>query len=117
MITIIGSNSMPTDTKKSTEKASRSGKDSSAARWLNSDSRITMPAKKAPRANDTLNSADAPYAIPMAVAITQRVNSSREPVRATCHSSQGKARRPTTSIRAMKAETSNSVLPIVIHNG
>ena len=51
---------MPTDTKKSTENASRSGKDSSAARWLNSDSRMTMPAKKAPSANETLNNAAAP---------------------------------------------------------
>jgi hypothetical protein len=30
--------------------ASRSGSDSSAARWLNSESRIVMPAKKAPSA-------------------------------------------------------------------
>jgi hypothetical protein len=59
-IRILGSKSMPTETKKSTEKASRSGKDSSAALWLNSDSRITMPAKKAPRAKETLNSWAAP---------------------------------------------------------
>ena len=55
-----GSNSIPTDTKNSTEKASRSGRESSAARWLNSDSRIIIPAKKAPRAKDTSkSSADA----------------------------------------------------------
>ena len=48
---------MPTDTKNSTENASRSGSDSSAARWLSADSRITMPAKNAPSANDTPNSA------------------------------------------------------------
>ena len=59
-IRIIGSNNIPTETKNRTEKASRSGNDSVAARWLNSDSRITMPAKKAPSANDTLNSSDAP---------------------------------------------------------
>ena len=51
---------MPTATKNSTENASRSGSDSWAARWLNSDSRITMPAKKAPSANDTLNNCAAP---------------------------------------------------------
>ena len=54
---------MPTDTKNSTAKASRSGRDSSAARWLNSDSRSTMPAKKAPSANDTPNSAAEPKAM------------------------------------------------------
>ncbi|MNN55545.1 hypothetical protein D3C81_1704270 [compost metagenome] len=59
-ISTMGSNSMPTETKNSTAKASRSGSDSSAARWLRSDSRITMPAKNAPRAKDTLNSAAAP---------------------------------------------------------
>ena len=47
---------MPTETKNSTEKASRSGSDSSAARWLSGDSRIIMPAKNAPSANDTLKS-------------------------------------------------------------
>ena len=33
---------------------------SSAARWLNSDSLITMPAKKAPSANETPKSAAEP---------------------------------------------------------
>ena len=47
---------MPTETKKSTENASRSGSDSSAARWLNSLSRIIMPAKKAPSAKETSKS-------------------------------------------------------------
>ncbi len=55
-ISIAGSNSIPTDTKNKTEKASRSGRDSSAARWLSSDSRITIPAKKAPSAKETPNS-------------------------------------------------------------
>ena len=55
-----GSNSMPTETKNSTAKASRNGSDSSAARWLNSDSRSTSPAKKAPSATETPNSTDAP---------------------------------------------------------
>ena len=51
---------MPTETKNSTEKASRSGSDSSAARWLSADSRITMPAKNAPSANETPNSSAEP---------------------------------------------------------
>ena len=44
---------MPTETKNKTENASRSGRDSSAARWLSADSRSTIPAKNAPSANDT----------------------------------------------------------------
>ena len=59
-IRMAGWKSMPTETKKSTEKASRNGNDSSAARWLNFDSRITMPAKKAPSAKETLNKWAAP---------------------------------------------------------
>ena len=59
-IRIIGSNSIPTDTKNSTAKASRSGSDSLAARWLSSDSLRIMPAKKAPSAKDTSNRVDAP---------------------------------------------------------
>ena len=55
-----GSNSMPTETKNRTENASRSGSDSSAARWLSADSRITMPAKNAPSANETPNSSAEP---------------------------------------------------------
>jgi len=51
---------MPTDTKNSTEKASLSGRDSSAARWLRFDSRITMPAKKAPSAKETPKSCAEP---------------------------------------------------------
>ncbi len=53
---IRGSKSIPTETKNSTENASRSGSDSSAARWLSGDSRKVMPAKKAPSANEMLNS-------------------------------------------------------------
>ena len=37
---------MPTETKNSTENASRSGSDSSAARWLKDDSRIIMPGEE-----------------------------------------------------------------------
>ena len=51
---------MPTETKNSTANASRSGSVSSAARWLNCDSRSTMPAKNAPSANDTPNSSAEP---------------------------------------------------------
>ena len=63
---------MPTETKKSTENASRSGSDSSAARWLNSLSRIIIPAKKAPSAKETSKSIADPYATPTAVAMTGR---------------------------------------------
>ena len=47
---------MPTETKNSTAKASRSGSVSCAARWLSVDSLRIMPAKNAPSANDTSNS-------------------------------------------------------------
>jgi hypothetical protein len=82
-ITIIGSNSIPTDTKKRTAKASRRGRVSEAALWLSSDSLSTMPAKKAPSAKDTPNSSAAPKAAPRAMARTARRNSSRDPVWAT----------------------------------
>ena len=80
---MAGSNSMPTETKNSTAKASRSGSDSCAARWLSSNSLRIMPAKKAPSANDTSNSSAAPKATPSAMASTASRNSSREPVCAT----------------------------------
>ena len=50
-----GSRSIPTDTKNSTAKASRSGIESAAAWWLMSDSPTTAPARNAPSANDTPN--------------------------------------------------------------
>ena len=59
---------MPTETKNSTAKASRSGSASSVARWLSGLSPITMPAKKAPSANETPNSVAAPKATPSAMA-------------------------------------------------
>src|SRR5688500_5918442 len=43
--------------------------------------------------------------MPTAAATTHKVKSSREPVPATCQSSQGKIRRPTTSMSAIKTET------------
>ena len=55
-----GSNSMPTETKNSTAKASRIGSASVAARRLNSDRPTTMPARKAPSAIETPNSSDEP---------------------------------------------------------
>ena len=57
---IDGLNSMPTETKNSTAKASRSGSVSCAARWLSVDSLRIMPAKNAPSANDTSNRVAAP---------------------------------------------------------
>ena len=81
--TIDGSNSIPTDTKKSTAKASCSGSELAAALWLSSDSLNTTPAKKAPSAKETLKSVAEPKAMPIATVRTQSVNSSREPVRAT----------------------------------
>ena len=58
--TMVGSNSMPTETKNSTANASCSGSESAAAWWLNSDSESSTPAKNAPSANDTSNSAADP---------------------------------------------------------
>src|SRR3990167_4446062 len=107
----LGWNNMPTETKNSTAKASRKGSDSAAARWLSADSRIIMPAKNAPSANETSNSLAAPNATPTAAATTLSVNSSCEPVRATIHRIFGKTRRPTTSIKRMKAATLASVMP------
>src|SRR3546814_8853733 len=54
--TMEGSNSMPTETKNSTAKASCSGNESAAALWLKRDSLSTTPAKKAPSAKETPNS-------------------------------------------------------------
>ena len=108
---IVGSKSIPTATKKSTAKASCSGRASAAARWLRSDSLITTPAKNAPSANETPKSADAPTATPRAVASTASVKSSRDPVWATRSSSQGTTRRPTTNMRPRNAATLASVIP------
>ena len=52
-ITTLGSNSMPTETKNSTAKASRSGSVSSVARRESGVSPRIMPAKKAPSAKET----------------------------------------------------------------
>lgn len=59
-----GLNSMPTETKNSTAKASCSGRVLLAARWLSSERFMTMPVKKAPSAKETPNSLTAPKAMP-----------------------------------------------------
>ena len=105
-----GSKSIPTETKKRTANASWKGSASADAWWLRSDSLITTPAKNAPSANDTPNSAAAPNATPMATASTLSVNNSREPVRATRASIHGTARRPTMNISARNAITLPSVM-------
>ena len=51
---------MPTETKNSTEKASCSGSELAAARWLSCDSLRTTPAKKAPSAKETPKAAAEP---------------------------------------------------------
>jgi hypothetical protein len=75
---------------------------------------MTMPAKNAPSAKETLNNLAAPNAMPMAAATTARVNNSLEPVPAICQRSQGITRRPTIIIKPMKAPTCSSVLAMVI---
>ena len=49
-----------------------------------------------------------------ATATTHKVNSSREPVLAICHSIQGKTLRPPSSINATKLPTASKVLPKVV---
>ena len=109
--TISGLRSMPTETKKRTANASRNGRDSSAARLLNSDSPSIIPAKNAPKANETSNSEAAKNAIPIADAITASVKSSRDPFFATSHKILGRRRLPTTSIKTINAVTLAKVMP------
>ena len=78
-----GLNSIPTETKKRTAKASRMGRASAAACELNSDWPTTMPLRKAPRAMEAPKKLAAPTATPRARTRTERVNRSRVPVRAT----------------------------------
>ena len=108
---MVGSNSMPTETKNSTAKASRSGKVSSAARWLSGDSLRIMPAKNAPSANETPNSSAAAKAAPRAITNTERRNSSRLPVCAMACSTHGMTRLPTISMMATKAAILAMVMP------
>ncbi len=111
---MAGLNSMPTETKNSTAKASRSGSESLAALWLSSDSLSIIPAKKAPSAKDTPNSAAAPKATPSAMASTDSVNSSREPVPAMRSRIHGITRRPTISISATNAPSLRKVMPMEV---
>jgi hypothetical protein len=90
---IAGSNSIPTDTKNRTVKGSCKGWSSVAARSLWSEALTTMPAKKAPSANDTPNSSAEPRTTPIAAVTTASVNSSRDPV-ATTRSNSQRGRRP-----------------------
>ena len=106
---MLGSNNMPTATKNSTAKASRSGTLSSAARCESSDSPSTMPAKKAPSANETPNSFAAPKATPSAMASTASRKSSRSS--ATACSTCGMTRRPTTYMTATNPATLAIVMP------
>ncbi len=78
--TIAGSTSMPTETKKSTEKKSRKGTTSALTWWWMSDSPMTTPARNAPRASDTSNNSKAAKAVPRAMVTMARMNSSRERV-------------------------------------
>ena len=89
-----GSNSIPTETKNSTAKASRIGRASVAARRLNSDRPTTIPARKAPSAIETPNALAEPTAMPSASTSTVRVKSSRERVAAARASTQGISRPP-----------------------
>src|SRR3569832_2482757 len=114
-INTCGSNNMPKETKNSTAKASRRGRDSSAARWASSDSRIIMPAKKAPSAKETSNKRAEPYATPTAAAITHNENNTRNPKHTTSHSRHGNTRQPTTSNNVMKAAILPNVMSRVTH--
>src|SRR5262245_42732761 len=112
---IEGSKSMPTDTKKSTAKASCNGNELAAALWLSSDSLSTTPAKKAPSAKETLKSTAEPKARPIAIVKTQSVNSSRDPVRATWCSNHGSTREPTNNATPRNTDTLASVRLRVTH--
>ena len=98
---------MPTDTKNSTAKASRSGSDFVGGAVAELATRAApCRRRRRPARNDTPNSsADPSGDARRAAATTHSVNSSREPVRDTCHSSQGSRRRPTTSISTMNTAT------------
>ena len=108
-----GSNNMPTATKNKMAKISRRGRVSSSARWLKSESLTTIPAKKAPSAMETPKILYAPKAIETAAATTVKVNSSREPRRATNCMIIGTRRFPMISIKAMKPTTLSKVMPKV----
>jgi hypothetical protein len=101
--TLLGSHSIPTETKKSTAKASRMGKASFAARAANSERPTASPARKAPSAIDTPKSLAAPIAIPSATTRIESVKSSRERAAAMCSSAQGITHLPSSTTRATSA--------------
>ena len=76
------SKDMPTDTKKSTAKASRIGRASLAARAANRLCPSTMPERKAPNSMDAPNTCEESTAMPMANTSTASVNISPEALRA-----------------------------------
>ena len=112
-----GLKSMPTETKKSTAKASRRGRASAAARALKSDCPTTMPARKAPSAMEASKSRAAPTAMPSASASTARVKRSRVPVRATQPSSRGMSFWPASSMKAVSPASLSTVRPSVLKSG
>ena len=109
--TAAGFTSIPTDTKNRTAKASRNGSTSAPTWWLSGDSLTTTPARNAPRASETPNSAAALSAVPSDTVRATRRNSSRDRVRAMRRSTQGTARAPSSSIRATKAAALSRVTP------
>src|SRR5699024_78560 len=110
LMIISGWNNIPTDTKNNTAKASRRGKVSLAARWLNLEPLSTIPAKNAPKAKEAPKSCTAAKAIPKAMASTERVNSSSEPVLALLAKIQGITREPISNIIAINATTKPTVI-------
>ena len=103
LASVTGFTIMPTDAKKMIENRSWNGMASAAARCDSFEPPTTTPAKKAPRATETSNSADAAMAVPRAMTTTASWNSSRELKRAMRCSSHGRKRDPTTSMIATKA--------------
>ena len=92
---------MPTETKNSTAKASRSGSESSAARWLRSRlAQHHAGEEGAERERDAEQLAPSRRRCRARSRARDSVNSSREPVRATCVQQPGddpRARRPASS--------------------
>ena len=103
---------MPTATKNSVAKISRTGMMSASTCSSNSDSETTIPARKAPRPSDN-PAACVARATPRAMATTASMKSSREPDRATMRSSGGTSRVPrrNAAIRTTAEISSDSAMP------
>ena len=112
--TVLGSKSIPTDTKNSTANASRIGRASEAARSPNSLRPTTVPARNAPSAMETPKSLAEPTAMPSAITSTASVKSSRERVAATCSRSQGIKRAPARATTATSAAILKAAMPIAM---